>query len=150
MLVYSSLRPHNEVKSTLDCNSSVSNTSLSYFSVKEMSDSLRKRRFQHSKIMKPCALFFRSKLSHPLSPKTPAVLIDLIIKRDFDDPEDVEKSIHFSIYDMTYRHDLDSDWVTRLKCLSHDSTNNTHEKQEGKSENSENDTVTNVRYHEEF
>lgn len=61
--------------------------------------------------MKTSAKFFRSKMSNPLSPKTPAVLIDIIIQRN---EFHTEKALHFSIYDMTFRYEYQSTWIDRL------------------------------------
>ena len=55
-------------------------------------------------------IFFRSKLSLPLSPDTPAFIIDVINRSftdgDFDDEDDGhEREVHISVYDMTFRCD---------------------------------------------
>lgn len=106
-----------------------------------MTDMVRKRRFLHSTKIQPSPVFFRSKLSHPLSPKTPAVLVDVIMRKHEDDFDDVEKSLYISLYDMTYRHDLkDSCWLDRLKGLSE--TKEVREEQ--KDSRQENTTVVNV------
>lgn len=69
--------------------------------------------------MTDTVVFFRSKLSHPLSPKTPLLQIDMIINifDDGDDNIDIEKSVYISLYDLTYRHNLKSNWIDRLKIL---------------------------------
>jgi len=77
-------------------------------------DLIRRRRVEHSLHKVGSAIFFRSKLSHPLSPKTPALLIDTMIKRDGDD---IERALHISLYDLTYRYEVDSQWIDRLKII---------------------------------
>jgi len=76
---------------------------------------LRRRRFKNSLANKTgSAIFFRSKLSYPLSPKTPSLLIDMIVNRD---DEDIERSLYLSMYDMTYRYEVESQWLDRLTAL---------------------------------
>ena len=79
-----------------------------------------KERFSQSK-----AIFFRSKLSKPLSPEYPAMLIDLILRRNvdgssFSPPSDQldERGIYLSIYDLTYRYCAASDWLSDLTALA--------------------------------
>jgi hypothetical protein len=79
---------------------------------KDMCEYLRKRRTENYDMVS--AVFFRSKMSQPLSPKTPAVLVDLIMNRD---EHNVERSIHVSLYDMTYRYDCQSLWIEKLRML---------------------------------
>jgi hypothetical protein len=119
------------------------NMPLNYSSVREMSDMIRKRRFHNSRRINSSAVFFRSKMSHPLSPKTPALLVDMIIRRQDDDCNDIERSLHVSLYDLTYRHDLESCWVDRLKILVQNTASSAVEQGE-EMQQSENITVTNV------
>lgn len=79
---------------------------------KDMCEHLRKRRTENYDMVS--AVFFRSKMSQPLSPKTPVVLVDLIMNRD---EHHVERSIHVSLYDMTYRYDCQSLWIEKLRML---------------------------------
>ena len=74
---------------------------------------LRKRRRSQSTQYNANAVFFRSKLSLPLSPSTPAIIVDMIIDNDVVG----DKSLYFSIYDMTHRHRLMSDWVSQMKKI---------------------------------
>jgi len=79
------------------------------FSAKESCDFVRKRR-----VGTPSAIFFRSKLSQSLSPVTPAILIDLILRRE---EHHIERAFHFSAYDMTFRYDCEAKWPDRVKKL---------------------------------
>ena len=80
-----------------------------------------KERFSHSKV-----IFFRSKLSKPLSPEYPAILVDLILRKNnmddsiFGSPSDQldERSIHVSMYDLTYRYSAASEWISDLTALA--------------------------------
>jgi len=95
-----------------------SNVSQNRMSVWDLSDSIRKRRFDNSTLMQSNVVLFRSKLSHPLSPKTPALLIDIITRRYEDDNlDDGEISVHLHFYDLTFRYDLESCWVDRFKTV---------------------------------
>ncbi len=121
------------------------NIPLRYSAVKDMSNMIRKRRFLYLERMQSAAIFFRSKLSHPLSPQTPALIVDMIVRKQEDDFDDIERALHISLYDLTYRHDLESSWVDRLKEACHrtnDSGEIKHE--ENEAEKSENVVVTNV------
>mmetsp|Transcript_1787 Transcript_1787/g.3835 ORF Transcript_1787/g.3835 Transcript_1787/m.3835 type:complete len:2049 (+) Transcript_1787:263-6409(+) len=60
------------------------------------------------------AIFFRQKLSQPLSPETPAFLIDVLHRGD---DECGEMSLHISIYDMTHRYIMNSEWIQNLTVL---------------------------------
>lgn len=133
----------NQAASILNATDNKVNPPIGYTSIRYMSDMIRKRRFQQIIQIQPSVVFFRSKLSHPLSPKTPALIIDMIIKGCEDDFDDIEKSLHVSLYDLTYRHDLESCWIDRLKVLFH--VDNNFESQERKQEHrNENSIVTNV------
>jgi len=68
-------------------------------------------------------LCYRSKLSRPLSPETPAVIFDVINRSyaagDFDDEDDEEeREIHLLVYDMTCRYDSTFDPSNLLSILS--------------------------------
>ncbi|KAL7512309.1 hypothetical protein ACHAXN_010012 [Cyclotella atomus] len=78
-----------------------------------------KKRFSQSK-----AIFFRSKLSQPLAPEHPAVLIDIILRNSQDeshlDSPSVcfdEKCVHICLYDITYRYYVGSEWFQNLSRL---------------------------------
>ncbi len=79
---------------------------------KQICESIRKRRGEWAETMTP--IFFRSKLSQCLSPTTPAINLDLIMQRD---EYHIERAIHVSIYDMTYRYDCESKWLSRIQDL---------------------------------
>lgn len=74
---------------------------------------LRKRRL--SNIFYTSPIFFRSKIGRPLSPSTPALTLDVLIRND---DAHTERSIYISIYDMTHRHYYDLEWVSRLQAIS--------------------------------
>jgi len=79
-----------------------------------------RRRFNRNPSTMARAIFFRSKLCQPLSPDTPCVLIDILLRKDQQDNTDEnfhERSVHISIYDMTYRYDMDSTWLQNLSTL---------------------------------
>ncbi len=113
---------------------------FSISSVREMRDIVRRRFDHHSSLMQSSVVFCRSKLSHPLCPTTPALHIDMLVNRQQeDDIDDIEKSLHINIYDLTHRPDLESNWLNRFKtwCQSNDAD-------EGKQQ-MENTIVLNVR-----
>lgn len=60
------------------------------------------------------AILFRQKLCKPLSPETPAFLVDILLRAD---DECGEMSVHINIYDMTYRYIMNSEWVQNLTAL---------------------------------
>ena len=98
-----------------------------------------------------CPIFFRSKLSHPLSPKTPSFLLDLMMNRDEDDVV-VERALYISVYDMTYRYEIDSCWIDQLgkilkfsdSMTEKESDNNEFTSEGKKVHNDDNSVVTNV------
>jgi len=63
------------------------------------------------------AIFFRSKLCRPMSPETPSFLVDLLLRNGASDDEYNEIGIHCVVYDMTYRYEMNSDWLTSLTAL---------------------------------
>lgn len=90
----------------------------------------RCRRVQERMILKRIfsvvrAIFFRSKLSQPILPGYPAILMDAILSRKHDSyahsisEELDEKNVHFSVYDMTYRYSVGvgSNWLQNLRLL---------------------------------
>lgn len=103
----------------------VTNNAPTVFSVQEGCDSVRKRRVGTSS-----AIFFRSKLSQSLSPITPAILIDLILRRE---EHHIERAFHFLAYDMTFRYDCESKWPDRVKelCASINTVHNNAGEQKG-------------------
>ena len=63
------------------------------------------------------AIFFRSKLCRPMSPETPSFLVDVLFRNGASDDEYNEIGIHCVVYDMTYRYEMSSDWLTSLSTL---------------------------------
>jgi len=60
------------------------------------------------------AIFFRQKLCQSLSPETPAILLDALMRGD---DECGEMTIHINVYDMTYRYIMNSEWIQNLSAL---------------------------------
>lgn len=84
-----------------------------------MCEKIRKRRIKRN--ITASAIFFRSKMSHPLSPKTPAILFDAISRKE---AHHTERALHISIYDMTHRYDYNSNWIERVSNIfSREQTN---------------------------
>jgi len=85
-------------------------------------------------------LCYRSKLSRPLSPETPAVIFDVINRSyaagDFDDEDDEdEREIHLLVYDVTCRYDSSFDPTTLLSVFSlSDDKTDEHDDNETKSQ----------------
>ncbi|KAL7459639.1 hypothetical protein ACHAWC_011423 [Mediolabrus comicus] len=65
------------------------------------------------------AIFFRSKLCRSFSPETPCFLIDILFRNGAVDDYD-EIGIHCLFYDMTYRYEMDFDWLASLTVLLKD------------------------------
>ncbi len=65
------------------------------------------------------AIFFRSKLCRSFSPETPCFLIDILFRNGAVDDYN-EIGIHCSFYDMTYRYEMDFDWLASLTVLLKD------------------------------
>ena len=60
------------------------------------------------------AIAFRQKICQPLSPETPAFLVDLLLRGD---EESDEMSVHINIYDVTYRYIMQSQWLHNIFAL---------------------------------
>ena len=60
------------------------------------------------------AIAFRQKIYQPLSPETPALLVDLLLRGD---EESVETSVHINTYDVTYRYIMQSKWLHNILAL---------------------------------
>ena len=69
-------------------------------------DAIRQRTVRNPST-KSVPIMYRSQLFPPLSPETPAILLDLI---NGSDEECSEWTIHFSVYNMTHRAAVDSSW----------------------------------------
>lgn len=80
-------------------------------SVLDRCDVIRQRTVRNA-LTKSMPILYRSQLFPPLSPKSPAILLDLI---DGSDEECSEWTIHFSIYNITHRCDLDSVWYASAR-----------------------------------
>lgn len=63
------------------------------------------------------AIFFRSKLCRPMSAETPCFLLDVLFRNGASDDEYNEIGIHCAVYDVTYRYEMNSDWLTSLSNL---------------------------------
>ncbi len=77
--------------------------------LQDICDQIRMRRSENN--TNTAAKFFRSKISHPLSPTTPSGLIDVIISKD---EYHSERTVHVSIYDMTHRYQFNSTWIETI------------------------------------
>ena len=82
-----------------------------------------RQRSARSSTTRTRVLCYRSKLSRPLSPETPAFMLDIINRTfsdgDFDDEDDDdEREVHLSVYDMTYRYNPAFDIATFASMLS--------------------------------
>lgn len=85
-------------------------------SLRDRCDSVRRRTFQKgASFVTP--IFFRSQLFPPLSPESPSFLVDVFASDD-DIARD-EWNVHFTVYNMTHRFDVDSMWRHRLRRLLH-------------------------------
>lgn len=87
------------------------------------SGAARCKRVHERMILNKCfsqaqAIFFRSKLSQPLSQEYPALLVDVLLRKS-ESPEDQfdEKIVHLGVYDMTYRYFVGSEWLENLTSL---------------------------------
>lgn len=97
-------------------------------------------------------IFFRSKLCQPLSPETPAVMIDVLFRGGVDGlnvvaGDDVyrEKSIHANIYDMTYRYNMNSEWIQNItSLLKSETSQQAEEKETHGTDDSEEHSLTNL------
>ncbi|KAL3826376.1 hypothetical protein ACHAXA_008584 [Cyclostephanos tholiformis] len=73
-----------------------------------------RQRFSKSPSSLARAIVFRQKICQSLSPETPALLVDLLLRGD---DECGEMSIHVNIYDMTYRYITKSLWLQNIFTL---------------------------------
>lgn len=88
----------------------------SHFSTRDRCDDVRRRALQRgSSIATP--ILYRSQLFSPLSPESPSFLADCFTsdRRTVGD----EWNVYLTIYSMTHRLDVDSQWLNRLQKLSH-------------------------------
>jgi hypothetical protein len=118
-----------EVKYSQVPNDMTTNRNQSETNIFNQCNDLRRRRVDHSRFQDYAAITFRSKLSVPLSPNTPAVLLDIIVSRDEHDQNEYERAVYVTFYDMTYRYVIDSCWIDRLSNffkVEDDSQVNTH------------------------
>lgn len=77
--------------------------------VQEKCVHLKRRRWRSDASIR--VIFFRSKLSSPLSPDTPCIHIDLVCRREEDQ---MDILLYAFIYDMTHRFDVENNWIDRL------------------------------------
>jgi hypothetical protein len=85
-----------------------SNTIYGAITVNDRCDGIRRRTVRNP-LTQSIPIMYRSQLFPPLSPKSPAILLDLI---NGSDDECSEWTIHFSIYNMTHRAAVNSSWCT--------------------------------------
>jgi hypothetical protein len=63
-------------------------------------------------------ILYRSHLFTPISHDSPSVLLDLInAPANGHSTGFVQKRIHFTLYHLSYRYDVDSSWIQRLSGL---------------------------------
>ncbi|KAL3925125.1 MAG: hypothetical protein SGILL_000613 [Bacillariaceae sp.] len=67
-------------------------------------------------------LLFRSHMFTPISQDTPSVLLDIIDMSSVPSGEDIskQKSVYLTVYHLTYRYDVDSQWTQCLMNLLSD------------------------------
>lgn len=82
----------------------------SVLSFRDRCDNVRRRTFQNGNSV-AIPIFYRSQLFAPLSPESPAVLVDIL------KPPTGEWNAHFTVYNLTHRCDVESHWLYRLKKL---------------------------------
>lgn len=83
-------------------------------SFRDRCDNVRRRSFQNgSSVASP--IFYRSQLFAPLSPESPAFLLDVL--KPNDELDSGELHAHVTVYNMTHRCDLESQWLCRLQQL---------------------------------
>jgi hypothetical protein len=83
-------------------------------SFRDRCDEVRRRNFQRgASIATP--IFYRSQLLSPLSPESPTFLVDFFTPDD--DMASDEWNVHITIYNMTHRFDVDSQWQHRFRKL---------------------------------
>jgi len=90
-----------------------------------------RQRSARSSTTRTRVMCYRSKLSRPLSPETPAFMVDIINRTfsdgDFDDEDDDdEREVYLSVYDMTYRYNPDFDVATFASIFSFCNGTTTH------------------------
>ncbi|KAI2513883.1 autophagy of peroxisome [Fragilaria crotonensis] len=88
-----------------------SNTIHGAITISDRCDGIRRRTVRNP-LTKSMPIMYRSQLFPPLSPKSPAILLDLI---NGSDEECSEWTIHFSIYNMTHRAAVSSPWCTHAQ-----------------------------------
>jgi len=64
-------------------------------------------------------IFYRSHLFKPLSRDSPSILVDLLFQSDKHSSIEgnTRHSLHCTIYDITYRHSDDSNWIKNFKKM---------------------------------
>jgi len=79
-------------------------------SFRDRCDNVRRRTFQNGDSV-ATPILYRSQLFSPLSPESPAVLIDILA------PTADEWNAHFTVYNVTHRYDVQSRWLCRLQTM---------------------------------
>lgn len=81
-------------------------------SIRDRCDIVRRRTFQREgSVVTP--ICYRSQLFPPLSPESPAFLLDIL--KPSEDAN--ETNVHFTVYNMSHRCDVNSRWLHRLQTL---------------------------------
>lgn len=65
---------------------------------------------------KATPILYRSHLFSPMSRKSPSMLLDLL-NMSADTPDLIQNNVYFTVYDATYRHSYDSQWMKRLASI---------------------------------
>ena len=85
-------------------------------SFRDRCDAVRRRTFQKGDSV-AYPLFYRSQLFAPLSPESPALLFDAVSSNDESSENESEWNVHFTMYSITHRYDVESEWLNRLRKL---------------------------------
>ena len=76
---------------------------------------------QRAKITNQSAtpILYRSHLFKPLSRESPSILLDVTFQEDYSSETEKasRQSVYCTMYDITYRHNVDSKWLDRLKQI---------------------------------
>jgi hypothetical protein len=70
---------------------------------------------------KAIPIFYRSNLFAPISMQSPSVLLDCLHLSE-NNPDIATKTVYFTLFHVTYRHDYDSRWMNRLCSILPQST----------------------------
>ena len=105
-----------------------------------------RRRSVRNPLTNAIPLLQRSKLGFPLSPETPAFMLDILIRKTWNcylDEDDEERTVSLHVYDVTHRHTVDSDWLSRFTNILKGESQESTEKKEV-----DNDVISNIKQSE--